>query len=61
MDNKSEIMALEEQMRLAELAPDPDFFQQYIDDDALLGGMFAKAKMLERTARITAPNSPESA
>jgi len=48
---QSEIAALEERLRLAELGPDPQFFADALADDALLvsqdGPAFAKAKVVE--------------
>src|SRR6188768_935667 len=41
-----EILALEEQLRLAELAPDPAFFQRRLADDAVLDGQLAKSKVV---------------
>ena len=42
-----EIMQLEEQLRLAELKPDPDFFARVLDDDALLDGQKMKPMVVE--------------
>ncbi len=33
---ESEILELEERLRLADLTPDPDFFQTYLDDQMVL-------------------------
>lgn len=33
---QTEIAKLEEQLRLAELGPDPDFFETILDDDAVI-------------------------
>jgi uncharacterized protein (TIGR02246 family) len=46
-----EIAALEEQLRLAELGPDPDFFQAVLADDVVLvnqagDAAFAKAQVV---------------
>jgi len=42
----SEITALEEQLRQAELKPDPAFFETVIADEALLDGQRAKAQVV---------------
>jgi len=46
-----EIAALEERLRLAELGPDPDFFEQALADDAVMvsqdGASMSKAKIVE--------------
>src|SRR6185312_15532914 len=46
-----EITQLEEQLRLAELGPDPTFFKEALADDAVMasqdGATFAKAKIIE--------------
>ncbi len=49
---QGEIAALEERLRLAELGPDPNFFEEVLADDAVLvsqGGqpLFAKSKVVE--------------
>lgn len=41
-----EIRALEERLRLAELGPDPAFFETHLADDAILDGQRAKAKVV---------------
>ena len=51
-NTNSEIIALEEQLRLAELGPDPKFFEDHLDDQAVLvsetGEPFAaKVKVVE--------------
>jgi hypothetical protein len=46
MSVRDEILALEEQLRLAELGPDPVFFERVLADDALLDGQLAKAKVV---------------
>jgi hypothetical protein len=46
MSVRDEILALEEQLRLAELAPDPAFFQRRLADDAVLDGQLAKPKVV---------------
>ena len=46
MSVKTEIRALEEQLRQAELKPDPAFFEEAIADDALLDGQRAKAQVV---------------
>jgi uncharacterized protein (TIGR02246 family) len=49
---RQEIEALEERLRLAELAPDPRVFEELLADDAILVGpdgqpFFAKQKVVE--------------
>jgi hypothetical protein len=48
---QTEIIALEEQLRLAELGPDPKFFEDALADDAVLvsdgQAAFAKSKVVE--------------
>ncbi len=48
---QSEIAALEERLRLAELGPDPKFFEEALDDDAVFvsqdGQSFAKSEVIE--------------
>ncbi len=48
---QSEIAALEERLRLAELGPDPKFFEEALADDAVLvsqdGQSFAKSEVIE--------------
>jgi hypothetical protein len=49
---QSEILALEERLRLAELGPDPQFFEEVLADDAVLVSedgepALAKAKIIE--------------
>ena len=46
MSVREEILALEEQLRQAELAPDPGFFERVLADDAVLDGQLAKAKIV---------------
>jgi hypothetical protein len=46
MSMREEILILEEQLRQAELAPDPDFFERVLADDAVLDGQLAKAKVV---------------
>jgi hypothetical protein len=41
-----EIKALEERLRLAELGPDPAFFEAHLADDAILDGQRAKARVV---------------
>lgn len=41
-----EVQELESQMRLAELGPDPDFFEKHIDDKMMVDKMFPKAKVV---------------
>lgn len=47
----SEIAALEEKLRLAELGPDSKFFEQHLADDTVMvspdGPVFAKAQVVE--------------
>jgi hypothetical protein len=47
MNNISEVKELEERLRLAELAPDPDFFEDALADDAVLDGELDKKKVVE--------------
>lgn len=42
-----EIMQLEEKLRLAELAPDPSFFETHLADEALLDGQKLKSRVVE--------------
>ncbi len=49
---ETEISALEERLRLAELGPDPSFFEEVLADDAVLvapdgHASFAKSKVVE--------------
>ncbi len=48
---QSEIAALEERLRLAELGPDPKFFEEALTDDAVLvsqdGQSLAKSEVIE--------------
>jgi hypothetical protein len=46
MSVREEILALEEELRLAELGPDPAFFERRIADDAVLDGQLAKSKVV---------------
>ena len=46
MSVREEILALEEQLRQAELGPDPAFFERVLADDAVLDGQLAKAKVV---------------
>ena len=41
-----EIRALEESLRQAELGPDPKFFEEALDDNAILDGQRAKARVV---------------
>jgi len=57
---EAEIGALEERLRQAELGPDPDFFAEALDDDAVLVSetgepFFAKAKVVEAHRPGTGP------
>src|SRR6187431_1726954 len=46
MSAHDEILALEEQLRQAELGPDPAFFERRLADDAVLDGQLAKSKVV---------------
>jgi hypothetical protein len=46
MSVHEEILALEEQLRLAELGPDPAFFERRLADDTVLDGQLAKSKVV---------------
>jgi hypothetical protein len=46
MSAREEILALEEQLRQAELGPDPIFFERRLADDAVLDGQLAKSKVV---------------
>ena len=49
-DTRSEIVLLEERLRLAELGPDPKFFEQVLADEVVLvqdGEMFPKATVVQ--------------
>ena len=46
MSAHAEILALEEELRLAELGPDPTFFERVLADDAVLDGQRAKGKVV---------------
>jgi hypothetical protein len=46
-DTVREIMDLEEQLRIAELGPDPEFFDKHLADEAILDGQRAKAKVVD--------------
>lgn len=46
MSARDEILALEEQLRLAELGPDPAFFERHLADNAVLDGQLQKAKVV---------------
>jgi hypothetical protein len=47
MSTKQEIMDLENQLREAELGPDPEFFQRALADDAILDGQALKQKVVD--------------
>ena len=47
MHSIDEIKELEEQLRQAELGPDPEFFAQVLADEAVLDGERAKAQVVE--------------
>lgn len=42
MGTKGDILILEEKLRLAELGPDPKFFEEHLADDVLIDGKKAK-------------------
>src|SRR6266550_3444148 len=49
-DTRSEIVSLEERLRLAELGPDPKFFEEVLADQVVLtqdGQTFLKAKVVQ--------------
>src|SRR5438046_10449313 len=46
MSTMDEIRALEESLRQAELGPDPKFFEAILDDEAILDGQRAKARVV---------------
>jgi len=46
MSVHDEIMALEEQLRQAELGPDPAFFERRLANDAVLDGQLQKEKVV---------------
>jgi|SRR6478609_1730954 len=46
MSVHDEILALEEQLRQAELGPDPAFFERRLADNAVLDGQLQKAKVV---------------
>jgi hypothetical protein len=49
-DTRSEIMSLEERLRLAELGPDPKFFEEVLADQVVLmqdGQTFPKTKVVQ--------------
>ncbi len=46
MNVRDEIMALEAELREAELRPEPAFFERALADDAVLDGELAKAKIV---------------
>lgn len=46
MSAREEILALEEQLRQAELGPDPAFFERRLADNAVLDGQLQKAKVV---------------
>jgi hypothetical protein len=49
-DTRSEIVSLEERLRLAELGPDPKFFEEVLADRVVLlqdGQTFPKAKVVQ--------------
>ena len=46
MSARDQVLALEEQLRQAELGPDPAFFERRLADDAVLDGQLAKSKVV---------------
>jgi len=46
MSSREEILVLEEQLRQAELAPDPAFFERHLADDAVIDGRQQKGKVI---------------
>lgn len=46
MGTKGDILILEEKLRLAELGPDPKFFEEHLADDALIDGLKVKSKIV---------------
>ncbi len=54
---KSEITALEERLREAELGPDPDFFQEYLDDCAVMVTEGNAAFMKDKVVAAHTPGS----
>lgn len=46
MSAREEILALEEELREAELGPDPAFFERNLADNAVLDGQLLKAKVV---------------
>jgi hypothetical protein len=46
MNSISEIKKLEERLRLAELGPDPHFFEEVLADNAILDGVRAKQRVV---------------
>jgi hypothetical protein len=46
MSSHDEILVLEEELRQAELGPDPAFFERRLADDAVLDGELAKSKVV---------------
>src|SRR5882724_1475008 len=56
---QTEIAALEDRLRLAELGPDPQFFKEVLDDNAILVSngepTLAKAKVVESHQPGTGP------
>jgi|SRR5437867_10913811 len=47
MSTIDEIRRLEEDLRQAELGPEPAFFEERLADDAVLDGQFLKSKVVE--------------
>ena len=47
MSTVEEIRQLEEELRQAELGPNPDFFEMHIADEALIDGQQVKSKIVE--------------
>jgi hypothetical protein len=46
MSVHDEILALEEELRLAELGPDPAFFERRLAENVVLDGQLAKSKVV---------------
>ena len=46
-DSIQEIMKLEERLKEAELGPNPEFFEEFLSDGALMDGQRLKSKIVE--------------
>jgi len=55
MTTIDEIRALEEQLRHAELAPDPEFFQTVLADDLVLNNRPGKTRVVDAHRALQAP------